>query len=533
MRAAIAGTLAAAALMTAAAPAAAGQYEMHSCRLPDGTPIGLVGWLPDGGVDPRFDRADRCGTGGGYFEALMQPSAAHASGARRAWYLDLARTDVRLRRLRAHVAMTTRVPAAGSVSNIVDAIALNGQGNFSLSNGAGRGTGYWWDDARNAIDTGLITAASGYAFGVRCQSGEAAGCAPLAGSAPKAWVRVFRTQATLEDLFDPEVASFGGALAAAGPHRGRESFTLRASDRGAGVYRLLVELDGREVLRAAIDTSAGQCADQVPGGSDYDFTAPIPCKPDVDGSFELDTTRIPDGSYTARFAVEDAAGNERVALGPVRHWVVDNVPEPPRPAPSARPPAPVADQKTAAELYLGCGRRALSLVSATPRGSLVRLTGVVARRHARRRIGVYDSGRRVATAYANADGFFTAYAPRPSRRRFERARFQATVAGVWSVALKLPQSLATSSIGLVGAGRTIELAGAVRRRGYRSVTVRRIRCGRYATVARALTDSRGRYRVRFAAPRARAGLYRVETRIRGARAYARARAIELADPGAG
>jgi hypothetical protein len=527
MHAAIAVALAAT-LLALPARATAGQYEVHSCRLPDGTSIGLVGWLPDGGVDPYFDRTDTCGADGGYFDARMEPRPTHPSGARRAWLFNLYGTDVRLRRMRARVAMTTRAPA-NPMANIVDALAYAGQGNFSLSNGAWRGTIGWWDDPSNAIDTGIMTPAPGYLFGVRCQSGETNACGPLPGAEPKAFVRVFRTEATLEDLIAPAVASFGGALAAAGPHRGREAFTLRASDRGAGVYRLLVELDRREVLRTEIDGNGGRCADQVPGGSAYDFIAPIPCKLDVEGTFELDTTRIPDGSYSARFVVEDAAGNERVAFGPVNGWEVDNVP-PPR-APATAPPR--VDTRTAAELYLGCGRRALSLIAATARGSAVRLSGVVAARHRSDPIAIYDSGRRVATTYARGDGFFEALVPRPARRRFARARFQAGVAGVRSVALKLPQDLATRSIGLVGDSRTIEVTGAVRHRGHRPVTVRRIRCGRYSAVAGGLTDARGRYRIRFAAPRARAGLYRVETRVRGARAYARARAIDLGDPGSG
>lgn len=519
-----------AAVLAVPARVAAGQYEVHSCRLPDGTPVGLVGWLPNGGIDPLFAREDRCGTGGGYFDASMTTLATQPAGGKRGWELRLAGSGVSLRRLRAQVALATRTPTAPA-GNIVDAIAPTGQGNFSAANGTRRGVFERWNDPSNSIDTGFITASDGYIFGVRCQDGGVS-CPPLPGLEPKAYVRVFRTQSTLEDLVDPEVASFGGPVTTTGPHRGRVPFTLRASDRGAGVYRLKVELDGREALNSVIDDNAGQCADQVPGGSAYDFIAPIPCKADVDGWFELDTTQIPDGRYRARFAVEDAAGNERVALAAIDGWEVDNVPNPPPPPVPPVSSPPRSDTRTGAELYLGCGRRVLSLISATARGSVVRLAGVVAARHRDRAIAIYDSGRRVATTRARSDGFFDALVPRPSRRRFARARFQAGVAGVRSVALKLPQDLATSGIGLLD-GRTIELAGAVRRRGYRSVLVRRITCGRYSTVARGVTDARGRYRVRFAAPRARAGLYRVETRVRGRRAYARARAIDLGDPGSG
>jgi hypothetical protein len=65
------------------------------------------------------------------------------------------------------------------------------------------------------------------------------------------------------------------------------------------------------------------------------------------------------------------------------------------------------------------------------------------------------------------------------------------------------------------------------------VVVRRILCGRYETVGKVKPKRNGRYRLRFAAPDAAAGLYRAETRVparRGKRlkkAYARAVAIAL------
>jgi hypothetical protein len=311
-----------------AVPARAGQYQLHSCRLPDGTFSSLVDWVPNGGIDGRFVRGDWCSPLG-YFDVGMLSGGTQTADPGRHWRLVLP-PGVRLRRMRGQFAATTR-PGG----NVIDAIAANGLGNMSFGFGMDRGSIARWDDPANAFDTGPFTAATTYLFGTRCAGGAV--CAPLAGAEPKAYLRVFRAQATLEDVSLPTVESLGGRLAERGVHRGVEGFTIDASDVGAGVYRLIVELDGVERLSEVLDSSAGQCADQVPGnGSDYDFTTATPCLPRVSGSRTLDTRLLPEGNHTLRLIVEDAAGNRRVARGPLTGWRVYNQPQR---TPPARDPA--------------------------------------------------------------------------------------------------------------------------------------------------------------------------------------------------
>lgn len=384
-------------------PARAGQYELHSCRLPDGTHSPLVDWSPTGGNDARFSRSDAC-LGNGYFDVEMLASGTQSPAAGRHWRLALP-PGVRLRRMRGRLAAMTR-PGG----HVVDAIADNGLGNLSLGFGAGRGTMRAWNDAANAFDTGPFTATGTYLLGTRCVAG--APCGPLSGMA-KAYVRVFRTQATLEDLSIPRVEKLAGRLLEPGVHRGVEGFALDASDSGAGVYRLVVELDGVERLAEVLDPSAGQCADQVPGnGSDYDFTTATPCLPRVSGSRTLDTRLLPDGEHTLRLLVEDAAGNRRVAAGPVDGWRVEN-----RlgagdtlPPPSAGPPAgpaprgePISPNGTPAverarlELYFRVRRtRRRCRAELGPRGELGRRCARVPGRSSVRRGAVLRSpyGRR-------------------------------------------------------------------------------------------------------------------------------------------
>jgi hypothetical protein len=164
-----------------------------------------------------------------------------------------------------------------------------------------------------------------------------------------------------------------------------------------------------------------------------------------------------------------------------------------------------------------CGRRQISLVRADAKGKRVVLSGLVASRFAGKSVTVRSnySKTKLATVRANSAGQFTARIKAPPRRLFNKARFVAQVDRFRSVALKLPQSLASSSVRLRGS--SIELRGKVTRSllGKRNaVVVRRIVCGRYQTVGQAKPNRKGAYVVRFHAPvLSVAALYRAETRV--------------------
>jgi hypothetical protein len=171
-----------------------------------------------------------------------------------------------------------------------------------------------------------------------------------------------------------------------------------------------------------------------------------------------------------------------------------------------------------------CGRRTISLVRADARGRKAVLSGVVATSVAGKPVSIfatYRKGKRtkltkIASVRPNSAGQFTATVKGPPRRLFAKARFQARVGSARSVSLKLPQSLASSSVKT--SGGQIVVRGKVQRnllgKKRNAVVVKRIVCGRYAKVGSARPDKRGNYVVRFNAPAlATAALYRAESKV--------------------
>jgi hypothetical protein len=172
------------------------------------------------------------------------------------------------------------------------------------------------------------------------------------------------------------------------------------------------------------------------------------------------------------------------------------------------------------------------------------LTGLVATRLAGRTVDIYANyatGARhsklnkLASVKAGSDGQFSARVKAPPRRLFQRARYEARVGtGIRSIELKLPQSLASSSV--KRKGNLLEVRGQVKRAlvGKRNpIVIKRLVCGHYQIVGRAKPSKRGTYVVRFPAPSSgSAALYRAESMVRakpGSRRYVKqyARAIGI------
>jgi hypothetical protein len=133
-----------------------------------------------------------------------------------------------------------------------------------------------------------------------------------------------------------------------------------------------------------------------------------------------------------------------------------------------------------------------------------------------RHLGKRGKPEKLGSVTAGADGQFQGRVKKPSRGLFNLARYRAQVGTAKSVELKLPQSLASTTLKQVGGGM-LELRGQVERAllGKRNaVVVKRILCGRYTTVGEAKPNRRGVYVVRFPAPATGgSALYRAETRV--------------------
>jgi hypothetical protein len=177
--------------------------------------------------------------------------------------------------------------------------------------------------------------------------------------------------------------------------------------------------------------------------------------------------------------------------------------------------------ETPGDLVL-CGQRTISLVRADVKGSKVELSGFVATSLAGQKVKLSvrylgKGGRpaQLGSVRAAGDGSFKGRVPKPSRKLFNVARYRAQIGTAKSVELKLPQSLESTS--LKRSGSTLVLTGKVDRAvvGKRNaVVVKRILCGKYATVGQAKPDAKGRYVVRFPSPASGgSALYRAETKV--------------------
>lgn len=129
----------------------------------------------------------------------------------------------------------------------------------------------------------------------------------------------------LLDVHDPVVSEVTGKLTRGVPHAGTEAIALNATDRGAGLYRTIISVDGEVVSRTAVDTNRGECVDANPANADaYEFDVPTPCVHSKSATAEFDTTSLPDGRHHLEVRVEDAAGNSSIAFTDTA-FEVDNV----------------------------------------------------------------------------------------------------------------------------------------------------------------------------------------------------------------
>lgn len=178
--------------------------------------------------------------------------------------------------------------------------------------------------------------------------------------------------------------------------------------------------------------------------------------------------------------------------------------------------------ETPGDLVL-CGQRTISFVRADVAGKRVVLSGFVATSVAGQKVqltvrylGQTGKPKKLGSVTPGADGQFQARVKKPPKRLFNDARYQAKVGSAKSVELKLPQSLASSSL-KQAAGGTLELRGRVDRAllGKRNpVVIKRILCGKYTTVGQARPNKKGAYVVRFPSPPSQgSALYRAETKV--------------------
>jgi hypothetical protein len=298
------GAVAAVAGALLAAPAAdARVYGVHTCALPNGTPVAIgdaaSGWKPSIRAGTTFMTLDdRCPSRGGIYAHL---GSAPAYGAGGAWYYQpppdtsLAGFDITW---------------GGTVS---------GGGEASLSRSdqpdptyVERWPGPFGEHTVSAhgLDIASVAAIAACSF-----------AQPSCGADPVDFT-IRRARMELNDLQAPTVSDVSGELVSAPLLRGTMPVRFNGRDVGGGLFRVVVTINGGMRAAGAVPDAAGRCRDPEPNDSQpYEFAYPRPCPLQVQGEASVNTTALPDGTHMIGVYLEDAAGNRATLAAPALRTV--------------------------------------------------------------------------------------------------------------------------------------------------------------------------------------------------------------------
>jgi hypothetical protein len=134
------------------------------------------------------------------------------------------------------------------------------------------------------------------------------------------YVFVLRSTVSILDRLSPVVQSASGPAASDGAWTGAEPLSFSASDRGGGLYRVLVDVDGQVVKTlGAVDDD--RCVDRTGA---RDFAHPVPCPTQASGTVAINAADLPSGYHTVTVYLEDAAGNRAILIPATQKLVVND-----------------------------------------------------------------------------------------------------------------------------------------------------------------------------------------------------------------
>lgn len=322
----------------AADPTPPGKLAVYGCRLPDGSPAPINGWnarlwgtAPGSNTGATIDDCAR----GGTFAATTNSSGESVriqKGMSVGWLFQ-APEGLKIEGLK--LMRETYVGQVGPEPGAERTIAGFGNGM----------PGSPWSGAALLSEVPLVEAPllsnpavnrfalsidiggrswNQTAFWIQCNPQAASGSCPTAYSGSGTFVS--RSTVILADDNAPVLSSVSGSMTQPAPLAGDETLTINASDAGgSGIYRVLVDVGGREIP-LSVDDNNGKCRDAQPGNEDpNEFVASRPCLTAVAATLHVDTTSLPEGQHLLKILVEDASGRRSLGYGPQK-VTVDNVP---------------------------------------------------------------------------------------------------------------------------------------------------------------------------------------------------------------
>jgi hypothetical protein len=280
--------------------ASAGSYTVSSCR---------AGWSPEvqrapGEDGPNAD--DYCDLPEhGLFAGFTGTPTRLAAGDYAGWRFDAP-------------ADTTLVKAVVRWNGLGDYGAVDRGGVYAKIDSSTRPGSPRWDQF-DITDILELLDASWVRVSLVCEPASS-GCRRLIPPVDFARFFVRASTITLADRFAPSVQAVGGAAVLENTWTGSEPLTFSATDRGGGLFRVIVEADGVPV-KAVPAVADDRCVDRT---GTRDFGYPVPCPTQGAGSVSIDAADLPSGPHIVGVYLEDVAGNRTALVAPSQRLIVND-----------------------------------------------------------------------------------------------------------------------------------------------------------------------------------------------------------------
>jgi hypothetical protein len=356
------------------ASARAGTYEVWSCAGPDGKPVPADGWRSEG-YGYFSSPSNDCAGGNGLFAGLNGDFDHGANTEILTWHYQVP-APLKIASYRLWRAVRTG-PNSTNASSVywMSRQANQYTGAYVVTPENCPGCGAMGDLNAHFVNANLVSE-SGLAdvrdlfLNAGCGGVTGWNCRADASADPyMVYFRMYRAAVVLQDDSDPVFTSPpAGSLTAGGVLAGTHGVSFSATDTGSGVYRAIIEVDGKQAVTQLLG-----CAEP--------FIAIAPCKPAASGTVSLDTTTLADGPHTVRVVVTDATYANTAAFGP---FTITTSNAPTSCAPAESPDLSVRFDRRRSTISYG-GR--LNVIGQAPPAAQVRVFSQISRAGAPAKLG--------------------------------------------------------------------------------------------------------------------------------------------------